>query len=668
MGVELRPLGVACNIGCVYCYQDPMRDAGNYRQRYDLAKMKEALLRANEPFTLFGGEPLLVPIADLEELFALGLEKFGRNSIQTNGTLVNDEHLRLFRTYKVGVGISIDGPDELNDLRWHRNLEQTRRSTARIEAVIERLCAAGTPPGLIVTLHRGNATAAHLPKMHAWMRRLDAMGVRSVRLHLLEIENETVRTRHSLSLRENVEALLSFEKLQPELRTIRFDLFQEMETLLLGSESEASCVWRNCDPYRTNAVVGIEGNGQSSNCGRTNKDGVDYTKADTAGYERSITLWQTPQAEGGCQGCRFFLMCRGQCPGTAIGGDWRNRSELCEVWKALFSRLEEKLILEGKSPFSLSPFRRAFERKLVDAWRQGQPIALQALPAGVQPADALAAAPRAPHAFLRIAWVSDPARARWEPPLARVRDALLQIAVAAVADGVVACAVRRVPEALKPNLIRRALAAGVVMRELDPVDPTSSRPGRVLLGSDEYIRAYLALPADDPAAEAGRGELLGYPACCCAAKQPLNAGSDTEDAWLTNVYLRAIGVSLLGHIPCSADCAESRAIARRMFALGEAAGLGEEMRLLREILSWPLHVSVLHGIAEIRTPVFKIACDAAVNAGKIERRHRGRAIAPPEFAARSRLFAMLEGAAPSAPVGAAATELRPPDQPGDQRT
>jgi uncharacterized protein len=327
MGVELRPLGVACNIGCVYCYQDPMRSAGNYRQPYDLAKMKAALLRANEPFTLFGGEPLLVPIPDLEELFALGLEKFGHNSIQTNGTLVNDEHLRLFRTYKVGVGISIDGPDELNDLRWHRNLEQTRRSTARIEALIARLCADGTPPGLIVTLHRGNATAAHLPKMHDWVRRLDGLGVRSMRLHLLEIENETVRTRHALSLRENVEALLSFERLQPELRTIRFDLFGEMEALLLGQERDASCVWRTCDPYRTSAVVGIEGNGQSSNCGRTNKDGVDYTKADVAGYERYVALWRTPQAEGGCQGCRFFLMCRGQCPGTAIDGDWRNRSD-----------------------------------------------------------------------------------------------------------------------------------------------------------------------------------------------------------------------------------------------------------------------------------------------------------------------------------------------------
>ncbi len=32
-------------------------------------------------------------------------------------------------------------------------------------------------------------------------------------------------------------------------------------------------------------------------------------------------------------------MCKGQCPGTAIDRDWRNRSEHCAVWKALFADL-----------------------------------------------------------------------------------------------------------------------------------------------------------------------------------------------------------------------------------------------------------------------------------------------------------------------------------------
>src|SRR6185295_1144419 len=115
MGVELRPLGVSCNIGCSYCYQNPQRDAGNVAQSYDLERMKAAVERQGGPFTLFGGEPLLVPLPDLEELFRWGHEKYGGSSIQTNGALISDAHIRLFKTYNVDVGVSVDGPGLLND-------------------------------------------------------------------------------------------------------------------------------------------------------------------------------------------------------------------------------------------------------------------------------------------------------------------------------------------------------------------------------------------------------------------------------------------------------------------------------------------------------------------------------------------------------------------------
>jgi len=81
--------------------------------------MKAAIKAEGGPFALFGGEPLLVPEHDLESLWSWGLEQFGYNTVQTNGTLINDEHIRMFKAYKVSVGISIDGPGELNDLRWH---------------------------------------------------------------------------------------------------------------------------------------------------------------------------------------------------------------------------------------------------------------------------------------------------------------------------------------------------------------------------------------------------------------------------------------------------------------------------------------------------------------------------------------------------------------------
>jgi uncharacterized protein len=120
VGVEVRPLGVTCNIQCQYCYQNPQRDAGNQLRAYDVDRMLAAIEQEGGPFTLFGGEALMVSKADLETLWAWGFERFGTNGIQTNGTLIDDDHIRLFKRYRVDVGISIDGPGELNDVRPRR--------------------------------------------------------------------------------------------------------------------------------------------------------------------------------------------------------------------------------------------------------------------------------------------------------------------------------------------------------------------------------------------------------------------------------------------------------------------------------------------------------------------------------------------------------------------
>jgi uncharacterized protein len=202
------------------------------------------------------------------------------------------------------------------------------------------------------------------------------MGVRAVRLHLLETESQLVRARYALSTDENIGALLGFAELQKELSKLKFDLFADMQRMLVGDDHGVTCIWNACDPYTTAAVRGVEGFGQRSNCGRTNKDGIDFGKGSTPGYERYVALYRTPQKAGGCSGCRFFLMCKGQCPGTAIEGDWRNRTEHCEVWKAVYTRLEADLLAEGQQPLSLSSRREETEREVIETWSKGQMTSL----------------------------------------------------------------------------------------------------------------------------------------------------------------------------------------------------------------------------------------------------------------------------------------------------
>ncbi len=58
MTIQVRPLGVVCNLSCKYCYQSPQRQAGNIGNSCDVELMKLAVQEEGGSFTLFGGEPL----------------------------------------------------------------------------------------------------------------------------------------------------------------------------------------------------------------------------------------------------------------------------------------------------------------------------------------------------------------------------------------------------------------------------------------------------------------------------------------------------------------------------------------------------------------------------------------------------------------------------------
>ncbi|HLO01966.1 MAG TPA: hypothetical protein VK191_02535, partial [Symbiobacteriaceae bacterium] len=575
-----------------------------------------AVRREGGPFTLFGGEPLLLPLPELETILAWAHGEWGVAHIQTNGTLLTEAHIELFERYNVHVGISVDGPAELNDLRWKRNLAETRAATAATHRAIGLLCRTGRPPGLITTLHRVNAAPDRLPRLLEWARTLDALGVRSMRLHLLEVESAEIRERYALTEAENVGALLAFAQLQRELTGLRFDVLEEMAESLRGNDDGTSCVWHACDPYTTPAVRGVEGNGQSSNCGRTNKDGVDWLKAERTSYERYLALARAPEAEGGCGGCRFLLFCRGQCPGTAIDGDWRNRSELCGVWKELFTHLEEGMVAAGEVPLSLAPVRSALEARLVARWERGENGSVAALlleesdsaeaearSGSARPvASGALLAPTMP-AFLRFSWAGEAQRLTWAPRLTAAREALQHLHLLTVAEGLAPLALLAVPPEEVLALHSAAARLGLHAELLPKRGREQER--RLLIGTEEALSA-----AQQSGPTAVSGELL-------------TDGGELDGPPAGNPFLRPLGLDLLGVHPGA-----PKALAEAKLALGQRAGLGEPLDWLRQILSWPLQWSSLHGIAEVKTGIFRFAHQAPYTPGLVTIKYQGGAPAP----------------------------------------
>ena len=373
MSVEVHPAGIACNLSCHYCYENPMRDAGDIRNEYDAEAVKAKAKQFGQPITLFGGEPLVAPIDIIEDLLKFSHENFGSASIQTNGALITDRHIELFKQYNASVGISVDGPDELNDIRWAGSLEKTREATQKTIANISAVRDAGISCSIIITLHKLN-TGDKLPVLKNWIKELLDKGINSIRLHILEVDSPIIKKKYVLPNDEYLAVFIEMFRFEKELNPNKstFDVPNDIRKLLLGNDQSATCVWTGCDPYNTVAVQGIGPDGDDHNCGRTNKDGINQQKSDTRGWERNIALYNTPQEYNGCKDCRFFLMCQGQCPGTAINNDWRNKSEFCSVWKGIFTYFEMQLLGEGQHPLSLSPQRQDVEKQLIESLSGGK--------------------------------------------------------------------------------------------------------------------------------------------------------------------------------------------------------------------------------------------------------------------------------------------------------
>ena len=398
MSLEYRPVGVGCNLGCDYCYETSTRDQGHII-RHDKNKVWSALSSTETYWSLFGGEAMLIPFEELEELLALAFSKFKRSGIQTNGTLIQDRHIDLFVKYNTNVGLSIDGPGELNDSRAvPGNIEATRRMTERshwaLHALAKRAKDVNIPglmPSLIVTLHSGNIGAQYQERFIEWLWELDGLGISWMNLHVMEMDARA--SKWALPIEESIKFMLRLWDIAPTFKNLRFSTFDEIMSLLKGRDQEVGCIWHACDPWNTAAVQGLEGDGSPSHCTRTNKDGKAWLPASGSGkptqhaignfpgnrfHERQLSLYVTPQEHGGCKDCRFWSMCKGQCPGcgeasvTEAHGDWRYRTTYCTLYKALFTEGETRLIAVGDTPVSKHPKREQIEHAMYQLWAQGQ--------------------------------------------------------------------------------------------------------------------------------------------------------------------------------------------------------------------------------------------------------------------------------------------------------
>jgi uncharacterized protein len=175
-----KPTGAICNLDCEYCFflsKEMLYPGSRFRMADELLEtylrqLIEAHAGAPEVTVAWqGGEPTLMGV----DFFRRSLEHQRRharpgqrmiNTIQTNGTLVDDEWARFFRENDFLVGVSIDGPRVLHDA--YRVDKGGKPTFDRVMAGLAHLRRHGVAWNALTTVHAANA--AHGRAVYRFLR------------------------------------------------------------------------------------------------------------------------------------------------------------------------------------------------------------------------------------------------------------------------------------------------------------------------------------------------------------------------------------------------------------------------------------------------------------------------------------------------------------------
>jgi uncharacterized protein len=164
-----KPTGAVCNLDCTYCFflsKDALYPGETSRmssatlEAY-ISQLIEAHTTPEVTIAWQGGEPTLIGLdffrraVELAEHYARPGQRI-EHTIQTNGTLLDDEWVAFFAEHHFLVGLSIDGPKPMHDA--YRVWKNGRGSYDDVMRAWSLLRRGGVEVNVLCTLHAANVT------------------------------------------------------------------------------------------------------------------------------------------------------------------------------------------------------------------------------------------------------------------------------------------------------------------------------------------------------------------------------------------------------------------------------------------------------------------------------------------------------------------------------
>lgn len=363
--VLAKPTGAICNLACSYCFflaKEALYPGSRFRMSDEvLENYIRQLIAAHRSSQVTvawqGGEPTLMGIDFYKRAIELQ-EKYRKpgmvfeNTMQTNGTLLDDKWCRFFKENNFLIGISIDGPCELHDA--YRVDKKGNGTFDQVMKGLRLLQKHGVEYNVLTTVNRVNAD--YPLEVYRFLR--DEAGTDWIQfIPVVERTNGgecTIYQRgdtvsdHSVKPDQFGSFLIHIfdEWVRNDVGKVFVQTFEASARRWLGLPSGMCVFEETCG-----IGLALEHNGDLYSCDHLVEP--DYLLGNIMKKEISELAASEKQYRFGqdkrdalpqvCRECNVLFACQGECPKnrfltTSAGENGLNY--LCKGWKAFFHHID----------------------------------------------------------------------------------------------------------------------------------------------------------------------------------------------------------------------------------------------------------------------------------------------------------------------------------------
>jgi uncharacterized protein len=366
----IKPASAVCNLDCEYCFYldrdaDPYRELPARRMTEDtLERLVKSYLSYSYPQSSFifqGGEPTLAGLAFFRQLVEFQ-KQYGRNgqqvsnALQTNGTLLDEHWCGFLREYSWFVGLSLDGPEAMNDL--YRYNKQRRGTWRRVVDSVELLQKHKVEFNILCVVSRAN-----VEKARELYRFFKGLGVNNIQfIPLAEFDASGNPLPFTIAPEQYGRFLVElFDQWWPDRRTMHIRFFDNIAESLAGLKPTTCTLHETCDSY-----VVVEYNGDIFPCDffvekpwKLGNILVDSWSEIASRPRRFEFASKKTLAHPDCQACEYQSICHGGCPKFRAGPQHRfeDLDYFCAAYKMIFARAMDPLRSEVTRAMARMPKR-----------------------------------------------------------------------------------------------------------------------------------------------------------------------------------------------------------------------------------------------------------------------------------------------------------------------